>query len=80
MYIYVYMYTYIYVCMYVYLCIYKYLYIFFSSCFTHYAHVKSVASLFRLFAREDRHNVVHIAGLHDVKVESIGSVLEVCIL
>lgn len=40
--------------------------------------MKSVASSFRLYAREDRHNVVHIAGLHDVKVESIGSVLEVC--
>lgn len=40
--------------------------------------MKSVASFFRLYAREDRHNVVHIAGLHDVKVESIGSVLEVC--
>uniref|UniRef100_A0A3B5JYF3 Kinesin motor domain-containing protein n=1 Tax=Takifugu rubripes TaxID=31033 RepID=A0A3B5JYF3_TAKRU len=34
----------------------------------------------RLFAREDQQKVVHIAGLHEVRVESVGSLLEVCSL
>lgn len=33
----------------------------------------------RLFAREDRQKVVHITGLHEVRVDSVGSLLQVCL-
>lgn len=35
-------------------------------------------SFIRLFAREDGQKVVHIAGLRDVRVDSVSSLLEVC--
>lgn len=33
----------------------------------------------RLFAREDGQKVVHITGLHEVRVDSVGSLLQVCL-
>lgn len=40
----------------------------------------SLSFFCRLFAREDGQRVVHISGLRDVRVDSVSSLLEVCLI
>lgn len=40
----------------------------------------SLSFFCRLFAREDGQKVVHISGLRDVRVDSVSSLLEVCLI
>ena len=47
---------------------------------SHFNIYVSLSSFIRLFAREDGQKVVHIAGLRDVRVDSVSLLLEVCSL